>query len=276
MGFTRRKCLFVHSSDFRKVPEICNQYASKSASFWIVKSSRDSMQNKPTLPIKAIGYCRVSTEEQAREGVSLSNQQEKIRAYASLRDMELVEIITDAGLSAKNMNRAGLQKALEMLASGAANALIVYKLDRLTRSTKDLLSLVYDTFLPDSIALHSITETLDTDTANGRFFLTMLGGIASWERETIGERTRDALRCKQRQGFWLGRVPFGYAITEEGRLTEKLDEYKTLCQAKELRQQGSTIRSIAECLKLSKDTVHRIIKSEHVRQLACLATAKAA
>lgn len=228
------------------------------------------MQNISKESIKAIGYCRVSTEEQAREGVSLGNQQEKIRAYSSLRDMKLVEIITDAGLSAKNMNRQGLQKTLTMLANGEATALIVYKLDRLTRSTKDLLSLVYDTFLPNSIALHSITETLDTDTANGRFFLTMLGGIASWERETIGERTRDALRCKQRQGYWLGRVPFGYSMTEEGRLTKKVEEYQILSKAHNLRCEGFTIRSIADRLKLPKSTVHRIFTSESKRLQACL------
>lgn len=214
--------------------------------------------------IKAIGYCRVSTEEQAREGISLVNQHEKIKAYALLKDIELVEIITDAGISAKNMNRPGIQKALGMLQDGTANALIIYKLDRFTRSTKDLLAMVYDVFIPNEIALHSITETLDTNTANGRFFLTMLGGIASWERETISERTRDALRCKQRKGFWLGGTPFGFERTEAGCLIEKPEEIERLAEIKQLRSTGKTIREIAAQVSLSKSAIQKIISTNRI------------
>jgi len=91
--------------------------------------------------IKAVAYCRVSTEEQAREGISLDNQQDKVRAYATVKDLDLVDIVTDAGISAKDLKRKGLQRVLSMLQSGEAEALIVFKLDRMTRSTKDLLTL---------------------------------------------------------------------------------------------------------------------------------------
>ena len=88
--------------------------------------------------MKAVGYIRVSTEEQATQGVSLDAQTEKVRAYASLYDIELVEIITDAGVSAKTIDRPGLSKALAMLEAEEAEALVIVKLDRLTRSVRDL------------------------------------------------------------------------------------------------------------------------------------------
>jgi len=139
--------------------------------------------------IKAVAYCRVSTEEQAKEGISLDNQQDKVRAYATVKDLDLVDIVIDAGVSAKDLKREGLQRVLSMLQSKEAEALIVFKLDRMTRSTKDLLTLVYDVLIPQNIALHSISETLDTTNANGRFFLTMLGAMATWVRIPLNSAT---------------------------------------------------------------------------------------
>jgi len=87
---------------------------------------------------KAVGYIRVSTDKQAEQGVSLEAQHAKLTAYAQLYDLELVEVIVDAGVSAKTLEREGLQRALSMLRKGQVNALLVAKLDRLTRSVKDL------------------------------------------------------------------------------------------------------------------------------------------
>ena len=89
--------------------------------------------------IKAIGYIRVSTDEQAKEGVSLENQEAKIRAYCDLKDLELLEIVQDAGISAKNLRRPGVQKVLEMAQEKMVDAVVVYKLDRMFRSTVDAL-----------------------------------------------------------------------------------------------------------------------------------------
>ena len=208
--------------------------------------------------MKAIGYIRVSTEDQAKEGVSLDNQEEKIKAYATVKDLDLVDIIIDAGISAKDLEREGIRKVLGILQDGKAGALIVYKLDRLTRSTKDLLTLVYDVFIPNDIALHSINETLDTTTANGRFFITMLGGIATWERETISERTKDALSHKKGKKEWLGRVPFGFKI-EGNHLIEDIDQMKVIQKAKRLRRTGKSIRDIAKRLNLSRGYIHKIV-----------------
>lgn len=89
--------------------------------------------------MKAAGYIRVSTEDQAKEGVSLENQKAKIRAYAELKDLELTEIIEDAGISAKNLRRPGMQRVLQLARSREIKAVIVFKLDRMFRSTVDAL-----------------------------------------------------------------------------------------------------------------------------------------
>jgi len=208
--------------------------------------------------IKAVAYCRVSTEEQAREGISLDNQQDKVRAYATVKDLDLVEIITDAGISAKDLKREGLQRVLSMLHSGEAEALIVFKLDRLTRSTKDLLTLVYDVLIPQNIALHSISETLDTTNANGRFFLTMLGAMATWELEIIIERTKDAMRHKKSVGEWCGRIPYGFKINGK-HLVEDQDQRILVQKAKRMRKKGKSIRAIAKELNVSVGLVHRLV-----------------
>ena len=91
-----------------------------------------------TTTTKAIGYIRVSTDRQADHGVSLEAQKAKLTAYAALYDLELVEVIVDPGASAKTLKRPGLQRALQLLRQGQATALLVAKLDRLTRSVKDL------------------------------------------------------------------------------------------------------------------------------------------
>ena len=152
-----------------------------------------SIAESPT----AVGYVRVSTDEQARDGVSLEAQQARIRAYAEAKDLKLAEILCDEGRSGKNLKRPALQELLARCERGEVGAVIVLKLDRLTRRTRHLLSLVEDLFLANDIELHSVGESLDTSTPHGRFVLTLFGGLAQMERELIAERTRTALAYKR-------------------------------------------------------------------------------
>jgi DNA invertase Pin-like site-specific DNA recombinase len=92
--------------------------------------------------MKAIGYIRVSSDEQVKEGVNLDNQRDKIAAYCSLNDMALMDTIHDDGISAKNLNREGIQNLIFLVKSGKIDAVIVYKLDRLSRSVKDTINLI--------------------------------------------------------------------------------------------------------------------------------------
>src|SRR5258707_14291716 len=114
---------------------------------------------------RAVAYLRVSTEKQADKGVSLDAQRAKVEAYAQLYELELVEVGVDAGVSAKTLDRAGLRRALEILKAGQAEALLVVKLDRLTRSVVHLGQLVEDYFADGKLALLSVGEQIDTESS---------------------------------------------------------------------------------------------------------------
>lgn len=130
------------------------------------------------MPTRTIAYLRVSTEKQADRGVSLDAQRAKVKAYAELFDLELTETIVDAGESAKHLDRPGLQRALAMLKAGEADALLVVKLDRLTRSVRDLGHLVEKYFAPGKAALLSVGEQIDTRSAAGRLVLNVLASVS--------------------------------------------------------------------------------------------------
>jgi DNA invertase Pin-like site-specific DNA recombinase len=165
---------------------------------------------------RAIGYARVSTVEQSQEGISMDVQRAKIEAYCALHGLELVGMAEDAGISGKNFkDRPGIRAALDRLDAGEADALVILKIDRLSRSTKDVLNLV-EQVDREGWALHSITERLDTATAAGRFVLTILAALSQMEREQIGERTSMALQEKRRRGERLGTTPFGYTTVAGG------------------------------------------------------------
>lgn len=160
-------------------------------------------------PLRVVGYVRVSTDMQAQEGVSLDAQRERIRCYCKASGFKLVQLAQD-DTSAKSLDRPGLAGALKLLEDGKADALLVVKLDRLTRSVIDLGTLLNRYFLNEKYYLLSVTESLDTRNAMGRFVLYILALIAQWEREAIGERTREAMRHLKQQGVFLGRAPYGY------------------------------------------------------------------
>ncbi len=200
------------------------------------------------MPTRTVAYLRVSTDKQADAGVSLEAQQDKAKAYASLYDLSLVEVVIDAGESAKTLERPGLQRALTMLKTGKADALLVVKLDRLTRSVVDLGALIETYFAPGKAALLSVSEQIDTRSAAGRLVLNILASVSQWERETIGERTRDAMKHKQAQGEYIGgHAPYGYQLVD-GELVADPIEQDVIRQAKELRDSELSLAAIAKRL----------------------------
>lgn len=197
--------------------------------------------------MRVVGYVRVSTEEQASSGLSLGAQREKLAAYAALYELELVEIVKDAGGSGKSLNRPGLQRALATLRAGKAEGLLIAKLDRLTRSVGDWQSLI-DGFFGDRAGkqLFSVTDSIDTRTAAGRLVLNVLLSVAQWEREAIGERTRDALAHKIRRGERCGKVRFGFILAGDGKtLIPDSAEQEALQLMQELRSASQSYRQIA-------------------------------
>lgn len=197
-------------------------------------------------PKAAVGYCRVSTEKQAERGVSLESQTEKIRAMATIHGAELVDVIVDAGESAKNTDRPGLRRVLALVESGAIQTIIVAKLDRLTRSVRDLADLL-ELLNKRNVSLVSISESLDTGSAGGRLVLNIMTAVSQWEREAIGERTQTALRHKKAHRRVFNHVPYGF--TREGeKLVPDAHEQAVACRIRLCRSNRWSLRKIADAL----------------------------
>ena len=151
-----------------------------------------------------VGYVRVSTEEQAAGVLGLQAQRERITAYCHARGWQLAGIIEDAGVSGSTLERDGMQRVRTIMQRRLAHAVVALKLDRLTRRVSDLQELLQEADRT-GVALVSVSETLDTSSAAGRLMVHVLGAIAQWERETIAERTAQALRVKRRRGERISR-----------------------------------------------------------------------
>lgn len=211
------------------------------------KKSKNTFSESPIASkIRAIGYIRVSTVQQADHGSSLEAQEATLRSYAGVRGIELVRIEVDAGASAGSLERPALQRALAALDSFEASALLVVKLDRLTRSVRDFCALVDSYFKDGTNVLMSVNESVDTSNAMGRMVLSILMSVSQWEREAAAERTSAVMAHLKSSGkFTGGWPPYGFALDEDGNLIECPQETAILIQAKALHQQGKSLRGIA-------------------------------
>lgn len=199
--------------------------------------------------MKAMGYVRVSTDEQAREGISLDNQKAKIESYCALHDLELIGIIEDAGKSGKDLNREGIRVLIDSMKARQINAVVVYKLDRLSRKVIDTLNLI-ELMRRHYIAFHSITDNIDTKTAMGKFFLNVMASLAQMERDLISERTKDALQHKISKNERAGQIPYGWDLSSDGKtLTPNEKEQKAIALIRDLHGKGYSYRAICRELE---------------------------
>ena len=154
-------------------------------------------------PSMVVGYVRVSTDEQAVSGLGLAAQRAAIEAECARRGWALMAVYEDA-LSGKNLDRPGMTAALAAVESGAAAAIVVAKLDRLSRSLADFAALMARA-QAGRWNLVALDLGIDLTTAAGEFMANVMASAAQWERRIIGQRTRDALAVKRSQGVRLGR-----------------------------------------------------------------------
>jgi len=192
--------------------------------------------------MKAIGYIRVSTQGQAEEGISLGMQKSKIEAWASLNETRIVGLFADEGASGKDTNRNGLRDAISACKQHKC-ALVVYSLSRLSRSTLDTLSISQD-LEKSGCDLVSLQEKVETTSPSGRVIFRLLAALAEFERETISERTREALRHMKSQGKRVGSVPHGYRLKDD-YLVPWEQEQRIIQLVSELRGKGMTLRGIS-------------------------------
>lgn len=157
-------------------------------------------------------YLRVSTEAQADEGYSLAAQAEKLEAYCRMKGIDRFTQYMDGGFSGSNLSRPAVTQLIDCIRRGEVERVVVYKLDRLSRSQKDTLYLIEDVFAPHGVDFVSINENIDTGTPYGRAMIGILSAFAQLERENIFLRTRMGMVERVRQGYWPGggKIPFGY------------------------------------------------------------------
>ena len=159
-----------------------------------------------------LGYSRVSSEEQAAHGISIDAQRNILEGYAAMTSQK-IRIYEDAGYSGKNTNRPALQQLLTVCRSGSVSAVVVWKLDRLSRSLRDTLTIIEDVFQPAGITLVSVTESIDTSTPSGRMMLNLLASFAQLEREQDSDRVVMAHKHLARDCKYLGgHIPLGYCV----------------------------------------------------------------
>jgi site-specific DNA recombinase len=164
-------------------------------------------------------YTRVSTEEQAREGYSLPAQEERLRAHAKSQGWAVYKLYMDDGYSAGSRNRPALKRLLAEAALKRFDVVLAYKIDRLSRSLKDLIDIVAELNQFD-VGFKSCTELIDTTRPEGRLMFHQFGSFAQYERELIGQRTRFGMMKRLRQGLWNGIPPYGYRIVERKLVIE--------------------------------------------------------
>lgn len=195
---------------------------------------------------RVILYLRVSTSAQ-EEGYSIDIQKEKLLAYCAAHDWIVVAIITDPGFSGSNMDRPGLQRVIREVENGNTDMVLVYKLDRLSRSQKDTLWLIEECFLPNNVDFTSMQEKLDTSSPFGKAMIGILSVFAQLEREFIKERTFGGRVERAKDGFWHGGGydPIGYDYID-GELVVNQQEAAQVRRVYDLYASGASITEIRD------------------------------
>ncbi len=220
---------------------------------------------------KAALYARVSTEAQWEEGYSIDAQKEMLEAYCKSKGIQEYEFYIDGGFSGASINRPALERLTEAIKKGEISTVIVYKLDRFSRSQKDTLYLIEDILIPNGVSFVSMNENMDTSTPIGRAMLGIMSAFAQLERETIKERTQMGMLERVKNGYWRGggKIPFGYDYDrEKGKLVPNVDA-ETVKNIYALYLQGMSPRKIAQMTGLKYER-HAIQILKRLSNTGCI------
>ena len=200
-------------------------------------------------------YIRVSTDFQAEEGYSIEAQKEQLAAYCVSKGIKNYGYYIDGGWSGSNIDRPEIQKLIKDVKDEKISHVIVYKLDRLSRSQKDTLYLIEDVFNPHNVDFVSLNESMDTSTPMGRLMLGILSAFAQLERENIRLRTSMGMKERVKSGLWMGggRIPFGYDYNKEKGILVPNKDAEKVRQIYKLYIEGRSAQDIANMLGLKYD-----------------------
>ena len=200
--------------------------------------------------MRVIGYTRVSTQEQATEGMSLDAQASRVRAWAEATGAEVVEVVRDEGVSGTKLlaERPGGRRIADLLDARrpAADAVVVVRMDRLGRDAAEQLALL-KRFRAGKVGLGAIAQQIDLATPHGRAMAQIGAVFAELERSLIAERTAEALTELRQQGRAWNHAPFGWDIVD-GRLVANLTEQDSLARIRDLRAAGTSYHKVAAIL----------------------------
>ena len=208
-------------------------------------------------------YIRVSTDAQREEGYSIDAQKEMLTAYCVSRGIKKYKYYIDGGFSGSNINRPELKQLIDDINEGMISCVLVYKLDRLSRSQKDTLYLIEDIFNPNGVDFVSLNESMDTSTPLGRLMLGILSAFAQLERENIRERTSMGMKERIKNGYWMGggRVPFGYDYDQSAGVLVPNKDSETVRRIFSLYLEGYSTAVISRILGISNERLTRQILS---------------
>lgn len=195
---------------------------------------------------RACVYTRVSTEEQARKGYSIEEQERMAKAAIESKGWEYIGTYSDPGVSGRKMDRPGLQQMIADIEDKKVEAVVIFKLDRLSRKQKDTMTLIEDVFLKYDVYLFSLNESLDTSTPWGRAMIGILSAFNQMESETTQMRTTMGRMAKAEKGGYAGgKPPIGYRSVN-GELEVVPEEAEIVRKVFEMRSNGGTMMAIAE------------------------------
>jgi site-specific DNA recombinase len=195
---------------------------------------------------KTLGYIRVSGKKQRDDGLSLGVQENMIRDYCKMFDLDLIAVKCDT-VSGKNIKkRPALKEILEMVSKGKVADLVIVKLDRLARNVRQTYEIA-ELLKTNNCNLHAVTDKIDTSTAMGKAFFGITAVFAEMERELIAERTKIVLDGKRANGEVIGTIPYGYKREGE-KLAVNNDEQQVIARIEDLRSQGLSFAKISKQL----------------------------
>jgi site-specific DNA recombinase len=201
--------------------------------------------------MRAALYLRASTVKQTEEGYSLEYQKDKLLGYANLKDWTIIEEYVDAGESGRTTKRPAFNRMVEDAQNDRFDTVLVYKLDRFSRSLQDLLNVI-NILEKHKVSVWSVTQSYDDSTPEGRLMRNMLGSFAQFESEMIGARVKDGMGRRAKEGEWSTAPPYGYQWT--GTLELIPEEVSTIHHVLDRYEDGASMQTIADELNVHSTT----------------------
>lgn len=217
------------------------------------------MSKKESNKSKVAIYVRVSTEEQAKEGLSIDAQIDKCKSYCKARDWDVFKVYKDAGYSAGSLNRPALELMIRDANEKKFSIILVYKIDRFSRKLKDLIMML-ESLKEKDINFTSVTEQIDTTSAMGEAFFQIIGVFAQLERGMVKERVELSFERKIKFGEHLARAPFGY-VYQNKKLVLDSENTEKVKEIFEMWANDITYKEISKKFNIPPSTLYQIIKN---------------